>query len=327
MRTVHWLVLALALALASPVGAVTRYWNLQDVAFDDGTTVTGSFGYDDVTDEVSNWSVRVKAGANYLPFNYMPGNSIAYTVDAGTWAPVPTFVLVSQDGGLNPVAERTLRITPVTVLDGTPSTVAVDTATAAGGSGGMECYNCGLSRRIVSGSFVMTPLPPPIAIIPVVEFYSVTFNHYVMSADPVEINALDTGYFAGWARTGYEFNAYPTGASAGGSINPVCRYYGLPSAGLSSHFFSASARDCFLVHELFPTDWQIESDNVFQINLPDTATGACPTGTIPVYRLFNGKHDANHRYTTSMVVRSTMIGLGWIPEGYGPLGVTMCAVP
>jgi len=234
---------------------------------------------------------------------------------------------VSRDGGLNPFAERTLRITPVAVLDGTPPTVAVDTATAAGGSGGMECYNCGAPRRIVSGSFVMTPLPPPIAIIPVVEFYSVTFNHYVMSADPVEINALDTGYFAGWARTGYEFNAYPTGGSAGGSINPVCRFFGLPSAGLSSHFFSACARDCFLVHDLFPTDWQIESDNVFQINLPDTATGACPTGTIPVYRLFYGKHDANHRYTTIMDVRLTMIGLGWIPEGYGPLGVTMCAVP
>ena len=106
----------------------------------------------------------------------------------------------------------------------------------------------------------------------------------------------------------------------------MCRYYGLPSAGIDSHFYSASARECYQVNQFYGTEWQIESDNVFQINLPDTTTGACPSGTIPVYRVFNGKHDANHRYMTSTVVRAQMEAAGWIREGYGPNATIMCAV-
>ncbi len=106
----------------------------------------------------------------------------------------------------------------------------------------------------------------------------------------------------------------------------MCRYYGLPSAGLDSHFYSASAKECYEVNQFYGTEWQIENDNVFQINLPNTTTGACPTGTIPVYRVFNNRHDANHRYATSTVVRAQMEAAGWIREGYGPNATIMCAV-
>ena len=46
---------------------------------------------------------------------------------------------------------------------------------------------------------------------------------------------------------------------------------------------------------------------------------------IPVYRLYNNRADVNHRYTTSLSIRSDMIAKGYIREGYGPLGVVMCA--
>ena len=59
---------------------------------------------------------------------------------------------------------------------------------------------------------------------------------------------------------------------------------------------------------------------------PDHATGACPDGTIAVYRLFNQRADANHRYTTDPAVRAQMIARGYVPEGYGPEGVAMCAI-
>jgi hypothetical protein len=67
-------------------------------------------------------------------------------------------------------------------------------------------------------------------------------------------------------------------------------------------------------------------NNAFQINLPDRATGACPSGTIPVYRLWNQRADSNHRYTTSTAIRAQMLAAGYLAEGYGPDGVVMCAV-
>ncbi|MEO5699099.1 MAG: hypothetical protein ABIS17_04600, partial [Casimicrobiaceae bacterium] len=58
--------------------------------------------------------------------------------------------------------------------------------------------------------------------------------------------------------------------------------------------------------------------------LPNTQTGACPSGTAPVYRLWTGRADSNHRYTTDLNVRAQMIAAGYTPEGYGTLGVAMC---
>jgi hypothetical protein len=57
------------------------------------------------------------------------------------------------------------------------------------------------------------------------------------------------------------------------------------------------------------------------------ALGACPAGDIPVYRLFNNRADANHRYTTSIAIRDQMAARGYIAEGYGPNNVTLCALP
>ncbi|CAG0954610.1 hypothetical protein BURK1_00386 [Burkholderiales bacterium] len=314
----------LALGLTFTAEAAVRYWLLQGVMFDDGTSVSGSFAYDDVADVPTTWNLRVQGGANFLPYTYLPGNTpIAYT-DAGFFSSLPTIIFRSPEGG-DGFSPRELRITPVTALDGSPGTVAIDVATAGGGSGSLECYNCGGARLIVAGTLQHVMLPPPVALVPVIEFYHAAFDHYFMSADPIEINALDTGYFTGWARTGYQFYAYVTGSSAGGSIRPVCRYYGLPSAGIDSHFYSASGAECFQVNQFYGTEWQIESDNVFQIALPDTTTGACPGGTVPVYRVFNNRHDANHRYMTSTVVRAQMEAAGWIREGYGPNATIMCA--
>jgi len=310
-------------------GAVTRYWVLQGVVFSDGATATGSFGFDDVANEVTGWNVRVQGGAGFLPFTYLPGNSIAFNNGGSGYytanLAAPTIQFRSEAGG-NGFQERLLQMTPVAALDGAAATVAIDLATLHGRAGAVECFNCGGARTIEAGSLVLALFPLPLSPDEVVEFHHAAFNHYFMSADPVEIYALDTGYFTGWTRTGYSFMALATGSRAGPTMNPVCRYYGLPAAGLDSHFYSADAAECFRVNRDYGNEWQIESDNVFQIDLPDVATGACPGGAIPVYRIFNGRKDANHRYTTSTVVRAQMEEAGWIREGYGPNATIMCAV-
>ena len=113
------------------------------------------------------------------------------------------------------------------------------------------------------------------------------------------------------------------------------RYYIPPEHG-DSHFLSASADECTAVLAKIGVDpkyggYIYETPREFYIALPDTPSGACvPAGSTPgrnpqaVFRLWNKRADSNHRYTTDSNVRAQMIARGYVSEGYGPLGVTMC---
>jgi YVTN family beta-propeller protein len=160
---------------------------------------------------------------------------------------------------------------------------------------------------------------------PVVEFYNSGLDHYFVSQDANEIFDLDHGARVGWKRTGQSFVAYRPGQSPV-AIDAVCRYYGLPSAGLDSHFYSGSEAECSAVGTGFAHSWFKETDNAFEVVLPDVVTGRCPFGLMPVYRLWNARTDSNHRYTTSLTTRNEMMGEGFVSEGYGPEGVAMCSV-
>ena len=308
---------------AGSAGAATTYWQLQNVTMSDGTTVSGSLAYDDGPNAVTSWWIRVQGGSGLLPFTYVPANSSTIMAGSLLHTTADYVEFRSQEGG-DGVTPRVLRLMPQWYFESTPtpSTMAVITIPAVSGEG----MGGNSARSVVGGQFKNVMLVPPVALVDAIEFYHAGFDHYFMSVDSIEINALDTGYFTGWARTGYSFKVYVTGSSPGTTLRPVCRYYGLPSAGLDSHFYSASAAECWQVNAYYGTEWQIESDNVFQIALPNTTTGACPAGTTPVYRVFNRRPDANHRYMTSTVVRAQMEAAGWIREGYGPDATIMCAV-
>jgi hypothetical protein len=155
-----------------------------------------------------------------------------------------------------------------------------------------------------------------------VEYYDAARDHYFMTADAREISDLDRGAHAGWARTG---ESLVVGAPTVTDAEPVCRFYGLPSKGLDSHFYSANAGECDAVAMRFADAWSFESSDVFSVDLPDTIDGECPPNTKPVYRLWNGRIDSNHRYTADLALRASMIACGHVPEGYGAQGVAMCA--
>jgi PKD repeat protein len=159
----------------------------------------------------------------------------------------------------------------------------------------------------------------------VVEYYHSGLDHYFVTADPTEISALDAARFKGWARTGYEFTAY-SGPLPVNGMNPVCRLYGRPQAGLDSHFYSAAPDECADVLNKFASSWILESASAFQVLMPDRGTGACSGGAVPVYRVFNNRSDANHRYTTDQIIRNAMVVRGYISEGYGADNVAFCAL-
>jgi len=171
------------------------------------------------------------------------------------------------------------------------------------------------------GTAPMPPIPP----VAVIEYYRPAVDHYFITADADEISALDGGRFPGWVRTGASFAAYAPTDLDDPSHFPVCRYYGRPEAGLDSHFYSAFAAECQAVGERFANAWIYESSDVFAVGLSNAADGSCASGTTPIYRLYNNRVDANHRYTASREVQAQMVDAGWVAEGYGTAAVAMCA--
>jgi len=184
--------------------------------------------------------------------------------------------------------------------------------------------------------FCPSHLHPTPTLINAVEYYDRARGHYFITASAPDIEALDSGRLPGWQRTGESF---PVGAHATTRLgleytyngSPVCRFYIPPAAG-DSHFFSGSADECAAVQSRY-TDFVLETTAAFYATLPDASTGQCGVmpgfvdGDIqlrPVFRLWNGRADTNHRYTTRSDLRAAMIDQGWISEGYGPLGVAFC---
>ena len=207
----------------------------------------------------------------------------------------------------------------------------------------------GVNALVRSGPLTLVPAPNiavnfagqrasvPARAVTVVEFYNEGLDHYFMSPLAADIDALDTGFFTGWSRTGYDFEAFATAQAAGAGANPVCRFYIPPQHG-DSHFFSASPQECAEVRAKVATDpnysgYIEETSSAFYIAIPDPSTGACPPAALApalnptgVFRLWNGRADSNHRYATEPDVRAQMVARGYVAEGYGPLGVAMCTV-
>ncbi len=166
----------------------------------------------------------------------------------------------------------------------------------------------------------------PALAVTAVEYYSARLDHYFISNLQPDLDALDSGRITGWVRTGGAFYVFPTATPFAG---PVCRYYIPPQHG-DSHFLSASAAECDAIFSRIGVDpnysgYIQETPNAFYIELPNTVSGACPVGTTAVYRLWNGRADSNHRYTTDPSVKAQMQGRGYVAEGYGPAAVAMCA--
>jgi hypothetical protein len=151
------------------------------------------------------------------------------------------------------------------------------------------------------------------------EYFHAGFGHYFVTSDPKEIDDLDAGTFSGWERTGEGFNVY---ASVASHLAPVCRFFTTAFPPTSSHFYAARGLGCEGTAQ--DVNWQFEGD-VFHMLVPD-ASGRCPPGALPVYRVYNdGRGGApNHRFTTSDETRLQMLANGYRGEGAG-VGVGMCA--
>ena len=167
--------------------------------------------------------------------------------------------------------------------------------------------------------FDLSPLQGPAATVTVVEFQNAALDHYFITWNADEIAKLDAGdVIKGWVRTGKTFRAY-VAERIGPS--PICRYYIPPGLG-DSHFFGRGINECNSTGAKNPS-FVLEDPAFMRMDLP--TAGVCPANTTPVYRVFDNRPDANHRYMTDKIVRDQMVAKGWLAEGDGPDLVVMCA--
>jgi hypothetical protein len=232
-------------------------------------------------------------------------------------------VQVSSVASSNPGEFGVTQSTCATVNPGASCAVTIAFTPAALGdrTGTLTVISNGTGSPQAAALHGVGVAAPP-ATIDIIEYYHAEWDHYFVTGIPDEIAKLDAGVFAGWARTGLKFKAYAAGTA--GSAN-VCRFFSTSFGERSSHFYTPFVTECGIVKQ--NPNWMLESEAVFAIPVPDLA-GNCPAGTTPVYRYYNnGQGGApNHRYTTDLSLRPGMtLVRGWIPEGYGDLGVIMCA--
>jgi YVTN family beta-propeller protein len=154
----------------------------------------------------------------------------------------------------------------------------------------------------------------------VTEWYNADLDHYFHSSGGRENRLLGDGIFGNaWDRT-YEF--FRVWTDEGPNRVQVCRFFTTAFGAKSSHFYTASPSECGALQS--GGDWQFEA-MAYYVELPD-ATGACRTGTVPVFRLYNNGIGGapNHRFTASDAKRKAMLDKGWLSEGSGESGVAAC---
>ena len=263
------------------------------------------FTFSDITDAPVGWSTL--ASAIVLPGNFI-NIDVVVTADVAAfpgYQPVQPFPRAGVFGPL-PVGSY-LVTTSVRTFD-----LATQTST-------LQCVGSPEGLTVFDQ-------PGATATAAVIEFYNAARDHYFITQDADEIGKLDAGTIAGWTRTGYDFVAYLPEQSDGRG-GAIARFYGIPSAGLDSHLFTNSSDEILeIVNGRFRGVWVYETANAFELPSVNTSTGTCPPGTRPVYRLWNGRTDSNHRYTIDVSVKQQMTARGHIAEGYGNDGVFLCAL-
>ena len=144
----------------------------------------------------------------------------------------------------------------------------------------------------------------------VYEFKNTNLNHYFRtSAASENSNVLNGSAGPGWVDTKDYYLAW---RDASQGALPVCRFY---SPSFNSHFYTASASECETVKK--NPVWGYEGI-VYYAKMP--VNGTCPTGSKPIYRVYNNRADGNHRFSTDKTVIDALVAQKWRYEG-----IVMCA--
>lgn len=298
-----------------------------------GVITVGALGRTGERSSYSNYGLRIDISApggdldvdgqilsTHASGDTVPGD-FSYDLAIGTSFSAP---LVS--GTLSLMLARNPNLTvgqALSLLQGSASDFVLPSSCAFGGFCGSGALNAGAA--IASTIPAITSVP--FGAVAVVEYYDATLDHYLMTSDAAEIQNLDAFQAARWQRTGHVFYAWadPSFAPPGVFPRGVCRFYAGPEFQIDSFFYTADAGECSFVINNAAPPWSLQSSAAFWIEVPDNA-GNCRAGTLPVYRFFNGRRDANQRHTIDLSVRRAMLNRTWVLDGRGTNGAAMCSL-
>ena len=282
------------------------------------------------------------------------------TTTVGTPYPAPMQFRVTDAHGF-PVAGETVNIARFAAPDETPSAPPPDVVStvrsavsdadglvtvpvAANGVTGAFTYRAHFIFAKVLGraafvTFYNAPVESLRPTYPLVEYRRDIIGkgpHFFMTGYHDEMVKLDRAH--DWQRTGAVLMTFPPGFVLAGPEppclactanttrpQPACRFYGLPEAGIDSHFFSNQIGECGTV-ATWSNQWVLETSDAFRAFAPDIL-GACPAKTRPAYRAFNNQVDANHRWALTPLIAADNGGRPWLNEGFGHATGPMLCLP
>ncbi len=281
---------------------------IQNIAM--GQTINGTL----TTDDCAFYFASAPSDLYYVDiyaFNGVAGEQVAISMnstDVDSWLDLYNVndlnaspLISDDDGG----GGNNARIPPTDGYYTLPATGTYYIYANTYGAG--ETGNYTLSISNANGTIVAT------------EFYHPTFDHYFITAYPEEAASLAAGNLPPWVPTG---NTFLVWSGPGNNISNVWRFFSASFAPKSGHFYTNNADEAAGLQA--GNVWTLEASDAFYMMA--SPTGACPSGTSPLFRLYNnGMGGApNHRYTTDQNIRASMISAGWIPEGNGDAGVFAC---
>ena len=289
------------------VGANTRQGDITSYSnFGSRIDLSAPGGDGAVADWILSTGNDGSAGPGNPDYEFAVGTSFAAPYVAATAS-----LMIARNANLTPGRIQD-------IITGTARSFPLGTACGVSSACGSGLLDASLALQ---STIPGTGIAPP-GTVPVIEYYRADKDHYFMSANPAEIAVVDALFSATWQRTGELFYAWTDPLLAPLTAVPVCRFFSsIPL--IDSHYFTADAAECQFIIARWPGIWALEFPAAFYVLLPDAA-GACAAGTLPVYRFFDNRQDANQRHTIDLSVRRAMLNRAWVPQGFGPNQVIFC---
>jgi hypothetical protein len=148
--------------------------------------------------------------------------------------------------------------------------------------------------------------------IEVIEYVSKGAEHYFMTGSADEKRLLDS-YPALYSKTGRGFSAWSSSAvSKPAEAVAVQRFY-VPS--VASHVFTSRANEIELLRSYPASKFSfgfVDEGVAFFAVAP--SEDRCASGMKAIYRAFNNRSDANHRYSNDVKLQATMVSRGFSHE-------------